>query len=190
MFTKRGGKPIIRNDGKDRRKRIKRAAAIIAYAIVLAVVFCAVSVYIAFPRKYSEFVEKYAAEFSLDESEVFAVIRAESGFRADALSQKGAVGLMQLMPSTAAFAASLIGCTFDEKNLSEPELNIRLGCKYLSYLKTRFAGDMAYAAYNAGEGRVREWQKSGGEIPYPETKEYVRRVNLYKAVYEKIYAFL
>jgi soluble lytic murein transglycosylase-like protein len=106
-----------------------------------------------------------------------AVIATESGFNTHAVSPKGAVGLMQLMPPT----AQRYGVTADnnspvEKKLTDPRTNIRAGSRYLSDLIAMFPGqlDLAVAAYNAGEGAV---QRAGNRIPnYPETRNYVKTV--------------
>ena len=106
-----------------------------------------------------------------------ALIATESGFDASAVSPKGAVGLMQVMPSTAerygvaADARATVG-----KKLADPRTNIRAGSRYLHYLINLFPGklELALAAYNAGEGAV---QRAGNRIPnYPETQNYVKTV--------------
>jgi len=106
-----------------------------------------------------------------------AVIATESGFNTHAVSPKGAVGLMQLMPPT----AQRYGVKSDqtspiEKKLTDPRTNIRAGSRYLRDLIDMFPGqlELAVAAYNAGEGAV---QRAGNRIPnYPETKNYVKTV--------------
>lgn len=106
-----------------------------------------------------------------------ALIATESGFNTHAVSPKGAIGLMQLMPPT----AKRYGVRADkhspiEKKLTDPKTNIRAGSRYLRYLIDMFPGqlELAVAAYNAGEGAV---QRAGNKIPnYPETKNYVKTV--------------
>jgi soluble lytic murein transglycosylase-like protein len=114
-----------------------------------------------------------AAEYNaVEESLIRAIIHAESAYQPDARSPKGAQGLMQLMPATA--AELQVGNPFD------PEENIEGGARYLSQLLAEFKGDLdlATAAYNAGPNAV---YKYGGIPPYDETQEYVRRVRiLYK----------
>lgn len=113
-----------------------------------------------------------------------ALIAAESGFNASAVSPRGAVGLMQLMPAT----AQRYGVTADERRqvadkLADPGINIRAGTRYLRYLVDLFPGrlELALAAYNAGEGTV---QRAGNRIPnYPETQNYVKTVmQLYQSL--------
>ena len=138
-----------------------------------------------------------AEEFDLDRYLVCGVIFTESAFRPEARSNVGALGLMQLMPATGLEEAELLeieGVT--EDRLTEPALNIRLGCNYLRKLLDEFGTEsVALAAYNAGPGRVRQWLKEYGKkedgsilyIPYPETNKYVGRVQSAKGVYERLY---
>ncbi len=111
-------------------------------------------------------ISRYADEYNIDEELVRAVIQVESGWKADAVSSKGAGGLMQLMPRT----AKMLGVD-DPFN---PEQNIEGGVKYLSQLTDKYEGDveMALAAYNAGPSRV----DAAGGTPFPETARYVRNV--------------
>ena len=118
-----------------------------------------------------------AAEYNaVEESLIRAIIHAESAYQPDALSPKGAQGLMQLMPATQQDLR--VTDAFD------PELNIRGGTRYLSDLLLEFDGDItkAAAAYNAGPGAVRKY---GGVPPYEETREYVRRIRILYERYQK-----
>lgn len=112
-------------------------------------------------------IQDAAAQYGLDPDLVAAVVRTESGFRTRAVSPKGAMGLMQLMPST----ARLLGVedAFDGRD------NVFGGCKYLRSLIDQFNGDLklALAAYNAGPEAV---ARHNGIPPYPETQNYVRQV--------------
>ena len=110
-----------------------------------------------------------ARQFSVDPALVRAVIHAESGFNPRARSNKGASGLMQLMPGT----ARMLGVA----DTLQPKDNIRGGAQYLAELLTRFGNDtrLAAAAYNAGPGAV---QKYAGVPPYAETQVYVQRVKI------------
>ena len=120
------------------------------------------------PRsEISELIDKYADKNGLDSDFVKAVINQESGFNSNATSKCGAMGLMQLMPST----AKGLGVT----NAYDPEQNIDGGTKYLRGLLDRFDNNksLALAAYNAGPNAV---TKYGGIPPYQETKNYVKNV--------------
>lgn len=124
---------------------------------------------------------------------VLGVTRQESGFDVDAVSSAGALGLMQLMPSTAKDVAKKLGVKFDKEKLTrDPGYNIRLGSAYLQELIDRFRGSyvLAIAAYNAGPSRSVEWIRQYGDprdadvdvidwiesIPFSETRNYVQRV--------------
>jgi len=106
---------------------------------------------------------------AVDESLIRAIIHAESAYHPDAVSPKGAQGLMQLMPETQA--------TLNVRNPFDPAHNIAGGVRHLSSLLREFGGDvsMTAAAYNAGSGAVKRY---GGVPPYAETREYVRRVKI------------
>ncbi|MBI5674792.1 MAG: lytic transglycosylase domain-containing protein [Nitrospirae bacterium] len=116
---------------------------------------------------YNDIIYSKSDKYNLEPSLIKAVITAESNWRPTAVSTKGAIGLMQLMPSTA--SDMLVNNPYD------PEENIEGGAKYLRYLLDIFNGDLtlALAAYNAGPERVR---KFGNVPPIPETKQYVKRV--------------
>lgn len=118
------------------------------------------------PAGMAALIERQATARGLDPALVHAVIQAESGYRADAVSAKGAVGLMQVMPAT--------GRRFGVADLDNPEANLRAGTAYLGHLLARYDLPLALAAYNAGEGAV---LRHGGAIPpYPETRAYVAGV--------------
>jgi len=117
--------------------------------------------------KYAEVIDRVASEEGVDLRLVRAVIEAESNFNAFAVSRKGAQGLMQLMPATAD--------RYGVSDAFDPEANIRGGVRYLRDLQSMFRGQLslAVAAYNAGEKVVLRYN---GIPPYPETRQYVRRV--------------
>jgi soluble lytic murein transglycosylase-like protein len=119
------------------------------------------------PRGINETVEAIAATQSLPPQLVHSVIKVESNYNPQAVSSKGAQGLMQLMPDTAR--------RFGVTNPFDPADNIQGGARYLKYLLDLYKGnyDLALAAYNAGEGAV---QKYGTVPPYPETLNYLVQV--------------
>jgi soluble lytic murein transglycosylase-like protein len=120
-------------------------------------------------QSFNEEITAASEVFSVDASLIRAIIHAESAYQPEALSPKGAQGLMQLMPAT--------GKELQVSNVFDPVSNIAGGTKYLSILLQEFDDDidLAAAAYNAGPGAV---HKYGGIPPYKETKEYVRRINI------------
>ncbi|MBR2215074.1 MAG: lytic transglycosylase domain-containing protein [Selenomonadaceae bacterium] len=152
-----------------------------------------------YPFPYQSYVRKYAAEYRVDSDLAAAVMKNESNFREVAQSPRGAVGLMQLMPTTAAWIAmQLNDRDFTWEKLHDPETNIRYGVWYLSSLQEEFEGNevLMLAAYNAGRGNVQEWIAEYGwpkdfaavdAIPFSETRAYVRRVLQSKAKYQKLY---
>jgi transglycosylase-like protein with SLT domain len=117
------------------------------------------------PPRYAEAIQAAAEKYGLDARLLTAVIQVESNFMHRARSPKGAMGLMQLMPATARQYA--VDDPFD------PSANIEAGARHLKSLLDRFDLRLALAAYNAGEGAVTRY---GGVPPYPETREYVKRV--------------
>jgi soluble lytic murein transglycosylase len=147
-----------------------------------------------FPLAHRPLVEAEAALHALPVDWLYAVIRQESAFDQDIASHAGAIGLMQLMPATAREVAAKTGREPPARlELIDPALNIALGSAYLAEMQRRFAGHslVASAAYNAGPNAVRRWlpeQPVAGdlwltEIPYAETRTYVRRVLTYRIIY-------
>ena len=154
------------------------------------------------PDEYVVYVEKYSAEFGVPTDLVWSVIKTESGFDSSAVSSKGAVGLMQMMPATFEWLTDdILREYLGIGMLYDPETNIKYGTYYLSRLYNRFGDwDTALAAYNGGEGNVSEWLKDKkysddgiklktDKIPdeYSETKNYVKKVNKALEKYKKLY---
>lgn len=126
-------------------------------------------------KLYEPLIVKTAQRFGLDVDFLHAVIRAESNYDAAAISVKGAIGLMQLMPSTAA--------QYGVKDIYDPAQNLEGGCRYLKDLIRLYGGlnKNVLAAYNAGQEAVRKYS---GIPPYPETAAYIRRI---QASYGKLH---
>lgn len=141
-----------------------------------------------YPFPNWEEIHRWANVYSIDPSLVAALIRTESHFRPHAVSSAGAIGLMQIMPATGKWIADKIGVDgFTTSDLYDPGTNIHLGIWYLRYLIDRFGRvDAALAAYNAGPGNVERWQREGDEA-FPETSEYVRRVQEGERAYRLLY---
>ena len=117
------------------------------------------------------------------------MIYQESRFRSDARSPSGAVGLMQLLPSTARGIAIRTGGTrFEVADLYDPDINIRYGCWYLRHLLERYDDEeTALAAYNAGQNNVDRWLRHGVGIQFSETRHYVAKIEELKRVYRRTY---
>jgi soluble lytic murein transglycosylase len=172
---------------------------LIAFLIISAVLLYKPVMKRLYPIEYRAYVWQYADAFSLDPYLVLAVIHTESRFQPEARSALGAVGLMQLMPDTGLWIGGHMGYELAESHLTDPEINIELGCWYLRYLLDQFEGDyiLALAAYNGGIGNVRQWLNdpdlsSDGEhltvIPFAETEKYIEKVmngwDIYRRIYE------
>ena len=129
-----------------------------------------------FPLKYRQEISAACKTYQVDAALVAAIINAESSFDNDKVSPKGAIGLMQLLPSTAA------AMTDDTIDLFDPATNIMLGVKYLIYLIDKFNDtDTALFAYNAGEGNVARWLNEAEQnklttCPFKETNAYVAKI--------------
>lgn len=151
-----------------------------------------------YPIRYDEFVEVYAKENNLSPFFVYAVIKCESNFNKDAVSYADARGLMQLLPSSFLWLTDKLGENLPESEMLDPETSIKYGCYLYGILFEEFTTEKeALAAYHAGQGNVRKWLKDEKysvdgktlyEIPYGNTKQYVRKVTLTKAIYEKLYS--
>lgn len=153
------------------------------FFILLSTVYVAVE--LGSYRKYRFYIREVCEQRGVEEELVFAVVRTESSFNENALSRKGAVGLMQLMPSTAEFIAKKVGFN-GELNLKDGKTNLYLGICYLEYLFKRYGDErLVLACYNAGEGTVSRWTDSEREsIPYKETREYIKKVKRRKIFYK------
>ena len=152
---------------------------------------------IFYPITYSEYVHKYSNEYNIDEYLIYACIKAESNFNEEVESNKGAKGLMQLMPSTAKEVAQGMNLQIEDKDIINPETNIKLGTKYISKLASKNNSiELALAAYNAGSGKVDSWIADGTlkpdgsdieNIPFKETNNYVRKILKDYKIYKKLY---
>ena len=143
-----------------------------------------------YPLRYEQIVVSHARNYDLDPALLAAVIYTESRFASSARSSAGAIGLMQLLPETAeGIAVRTGGAKFTVADLYVPELNIRYGSWYLRNLLDRYGDERtALAAYHAGQGNVDRWRKSGVGIQFPETRDYVAKVEQVEQVYASAYA--
>ena len=171
---------------------IKRVipVAVLCVLVITAFVMGMLNLY---PVKYLSSIRQNAGR--LNPSLVCAVIHAESRFKPDALSHKGAAGLMQVTDETAEWIASLMKTDdFEQEHIFEPDTNIAMGCYFLNWLMNYYDDDLTLAlcAYNAGIGNVDRWLKdrrysADGQsldyIPFPETRRYVQRVTQNQRIY-------
>jgi soluble lytic murein transglycosylase len=144
---------------------------------------------VRYPLEYEQIVRGHARNYQLDPALLAAVIYQESKFRADAKSDAGAIGLMQLQPETAkGIAIRTGGSRFQTSDLYNPEINVRYGSWYLRHLLDKYEDEKtALAAYNAGQRNVDEWRAEGKEIQFSETRAYVDKVEELKDVYRDAY---
>ncbi len=186
----------------DLRKSIKNLEKILLVLFLFALCFLIVRT--VYPFKYVKIVKKYSTMYHVDSNIIYAIIKVESGFKEKALSQKGASGLMQIIKSTADWAGSELKIEdYSFEKINDPEINIQIGCWYISRLLAQYDGnlDLALAAYNAGSGNVSKWLRNNeysrdGEnlhdIPFLETKNYLekvkRNIKLYKVIMKIIRA--
>lgn len=146
-----------------------------------------------FPLRYRDLVAEQAWQIGIADDWIFAILRQESVFARTVASSAGAIGLMQLMPKTAAEVATELGLGAPSRwALFDPGLNIALGANYLARMRDRFGHvALATAAYNAGPGQVRRWLPEHcteadlwiARIPFTETRGYVERVLTYRVIY-------
>jgi soluble lytic murein transglycosylase len=153
-----------------------------------------------YPEGYKREVEKISKEYDLDPALIYSVIRAESMFQPTVSSWAGALGLMQIIPSTGNWIARSLEITdFEVEDLLDYRTNLAFGVYYLAGLMGDFDGEMVYAlcGYNAGPGNARKWisaKETDTEmdefienIPYPETRTYVKRILEYYSIYRVLY---
>ena len=180
--------------------KIKLSVLIILSAAVLFTAFSVTGktvLKVFYPIKYTEFVEKYSAEYGIDPELVYAVIKTESSFNPDAVSYADAQGLTQITPETFEWLKFRLGETDKNLSLYDPETSIKYGAFFLGLLVDEFGDtDTALAAYHAGRGRVNSWLsdnnlspdgKTLSEIPIPETNHYVKKVNKSLNIYFNLY---
>ena len=182
------------------------------YALICLIIFILLAIIVGikalktfvYPLKYEDIVLTNSNKYNLDPYLVFAVINVESNFKKMALSSRNAKGLMQMTESTAQEMNEMTNTTdyITEESLYNENINIELGCKYLSDLIARYNGNyyLAVCAYNAGIGNVNSWIEDGKmsesldttdiSLPFLETTNYLKKVisnyEVYKTLYPQI----
>ncbi|MBN1882909.1 MAG: tetratricopeptide repeat protein [Deltaproteobacteria bacterium] len=153
-----------------------------------------------YPKAYEDEVLLLSAEFDMEPALIYSVMRAESLFQPRVYSWAGAVGLMQIMPATGEEIAANMGLEdFEKEDLLDHRTNLRFGVFYLSGLMDDFDGEVVYAlcGYNGGPGNARKWKRTADpememdeiieNIPFSETRAYVKRILGYYRIYKTLY---
>jgi len=184
---------------KLKNKRTVVIILIIAISLLLGIILNSLWNLIDNNAYYHKIISKYSQKYDVPEHLIYAIIKTESDFRPRVISQAGAIGLMQMLPSTFEWLTGdeHLGEHLDVASLTDPDVSIRYGTYYLKYLMQKFpVMNTAIAAYNAGEGRVARWldtsEYSDGNgaltyIPIEETRLYVEKVNSSMDHYKNLY---
>ena len=197
---------VNKNTEHERSKKLKnKKLPIVIILILIVIVFLGIFkdkiLKIIYPKTFKEYVSIYSEEYNIDENLIYALMKAESNFKSKAVSNRGAIGVMQLMEETALDVAKKAKIDIDENNLKQellkPEVNIKIGTIYIKTLLDQYQNvEVALAAYNAGIGTVNTWIEEGiikkdgrdiENIPYKETNQYVRKILRDYKIYEYLY---
>lgn len=155
------------------------------FVISISIIFFVI-LFNPYPLKYADEINEIGLKYEIASPIIASIINAESSFNKNAKSDKGAIGLMQILPSTAEWVCSQINKDYSQNILYDPYKNIEIGTYYFKYLLKKF-GDLntALASYNAGEGNVNIWllnskySKDGEKIsstPFKQTNSYIEKV--------------
>ena len=186
---------------KNKYKIIIGTVIVVLIIAILFVLFKDKLLKMLYPKTYSEIISVYAEEYDVEENLIYALIKAESNFESQAVSNRDAIGLMQIVEETAVDVAKKNNIEINTENIEEEILdidnNINIGTKYLSTLLTQYGNiEVALAAYNAGIGTVNNWiekqviKADGSDIeniPYKETNNYVRKILRDYRIYNELY---
>lgn len=185
-----------------RRNRLRRRVVLVLALAVIALLFVR-SEWMSrwlYPVHFREEIASVSKDYELDAHLVAAIIRVETNYKPEAVSKKGAIGIMQLMPDTADWIINkggFKGITPDSIS-RDPRDGMEIGSWYLNELSRQFGGNMVkvIAAYNAGPGTVNRWLNEGtwdgefatvDQVPYGETRHYIQRVIYYYNKYKTLY---
>lgn len=180
-------------------RKYKKSIKLVLFILIILFFIFVIKGFINYilPIEYENIIEKYSNEYNLEKELIFSIINAESRFNKDAVSSKGAVGLMQVMPDTAIWMVQKAYFEdFHIDSLYEPDVNIKIGCFYLNYLLKKHNNEtLAIASYNAGSTNVSRWindeKYSDGvrlhTIPFNETDKYIKKINIFKKCYNILF---
>ena len=183
-----------------RKTQLKLFTVITALLLVFVIILyncITLTAQTLYPKKYSALIEKVSTEFEIEPVLLYAMIKTESGFDKNAVSDAGAMGLTQITPETFQWLQTKTKTSYEDEALFEPEISIYFGAFFIKLLLDEFEYvDVAFAAYHAGRGQVNEWlsdprYSSDGEaldtIPFEDTSNHVEKVNKNIKKYNKIY---
>jgi soluble lytic murein transglycosylase len=176
--------------------KVKKKTAILSSAVIifiLSLVWLDVKTGVFSVNPYEASITKYSAQYGVDPLLIKALMEKESGANPGAVSSKGAVGLMQIMPKTANEIAGRFSMSLDDNSLKDPEISIMFGSYYLKQLLAYYNNNLilALAAYNAGIGNVDGWKFQNpqvsskiSKIPFKETRRHVKGILFAYKVYK------
>lgn len=179
--------------------KIVKVFIICFFSCLLLVASFFVGFSLKYPVKYKSEITYYSNQNNLSACWVASLINAESSFKKDAYSNKGAIGLMQIKLSTAQYMIDYykLDINLQSEDLFDIDNNLKFGCLYLKYLTTKFDDfNTVLACYNAGETIVRSWLKNDEystdgktlkTIPFEETNKYIKKINKNNKIYQKIF---
>ena len=184
-----------------RKTKYRKIAIYIGLFIISVGCFLVIlysQLFIVYPIKYSQYIEHYAVIYNLDSRLIYSIIKVESGYNENAISDANAYGLMQIKLATANDMVDDSEPKLTTNDLLIPEINIRYGCKYLRYLLDYYNGNTlnALCAYNAGLSNVNNWLNNEDyaddngvlvTIPFNETNNYLIKVNKALKIYNMYY---
>ncbi|MBS4537199.1 lytic transglycosylase domain-containing protein [Clostridium sp. D2Q-11] len=180
----------------------RKSRRLIIFIILLTIVIVGFNIKnigrIIYPLNYKDYILIYSDKYNIDPNLIASIIDVESNFNEEAVSPKGAIGLMQILPETAKWIAEQNDMKeYEDWMLYKPDINIKMGVWYVDNLLMQFKDlDLALAAYNGGSGNVTKWlqdkkySEDGKElkdIPFKETKDYVKKVKFKKKIYKFLY---
>ena len=178
-------------------QKISASVLIVLYIIILMLTAYSCGVVFTYPKKYETEIAKVCAEFEISIPTFYALINTESSFDPSAKSPAGAIGLTQVLPSTAEYICVKNNLDYTQFDLYNPNDNLYIGAMYLRYLLDKFdATYTALAAYNAGETVMRTWLNderysydkiSLYNIPYKETAKYIDKIKNGEKIYREFY---